>query len=77
MIPEPGSFTTPTPRTDDHQWLPEWNGMGSDPTPVVDAEFARLLERENAELHAMNLELSRLIVELPDRIKAELDRRGL
>lgn len=48
MIPEPGSFTTPTPRTDDQQWVPDWNGLGPDPKPVVDAGFARELERELA-----------------------------
>lgn len=63
-----------TPKTDSKAakaWL-----FGND-DEVVESNLARELERENTSLHARNLELSRLIVELPDRIKAELDRRSL
>lgn len=44
--------TSETPRTDANKWTPEWNGLGADPEPVVDADFARQLKRELKELQA-------------------------
>ena len=43
---------TPTPRTDDEEFTPQWTGIGTEPGPVVSVEFARQLERENLQLKA-------------------------
>lgn len=41
-----------TPRTDDHEYEQPWTGVGPDGVKVVEASFARELERENAELRS-------------------------
>lgn len=52
---------TPTPRTDAALIRDE-----SLPHPIVDADFARELERENAALKAENAELREALIEWLD-----------